>query len=68
MCGSFISPHLWIATKGQSTRVCGKSFLSSVVPLVVNGGSIVTLTQLPRNARRDFFLNTAKKNAGVVSL
>ena len=51
---SSICPHLCIATNGQRSRVCGKLFFSSVVPLVVNGGSIGTLTELPRNARRDF--------------
>ena len=37
--------------------------LSSVVPLVVNGGSIGTLTQLPRNARRDFFFKHMPEDA-----
>ena len=49
ICDSIVSPHLCIATKGQRSRVCGKLFLSGVIPLVVNGGSIGTLTQLPRN-------------------
>ena len=44
------SQHLCIATKGPRSRVCEKLFLSSVVPLVVNGGSMGTLTQLPRQA------------------
>ena len=35
--------------------------LSSVVPLVVNGGSIGNLKQLPRNARRDFFQTHARR-------
>ena len=40
ICDCIISPHLCIATKGQRSRECGKLFLSSVVPLVVNGGTI----------------------------
>ena len=39
----------------QRSRVCGKLLLSSAAPLIVNGGSIGTLTQLLRNAQRDFF-------------
>ena len=38
ICDSTISPHLCIATIGQRSRVSGKLFLSSALPLVVNGG------------------------------
>ena len=37
ICDSTISPHLYIATKGQRSRVCEKLFLSKVIPLVVKG-------------------------------
>ena len=43
-CDSTISPHLCITTKGQRSHICGKLFLSSVVPLVVKGAH----TQLNR--------------------
>ena len=57
-----VSLHLGIATKIQRSHLCGKLFLSNVLPFVVNRGSLGTLTQMPRNARRDFFFsNTCQK-------
>ena len=38
--------------------------MSSVVPLMVNGGSIGTLTQLPCNAQHNFVSNTCQKMRG----
>ena len=70
ICDSIISLHLCIATKGQRSRVSGKLFLSSVVPLVANGGgggSIGTLKQLLRNVQRDF-VQTHARRCGVVSM
>ena len=54
-----------MATKGQRSRVCGKLFLSSVIPLVVNGGSIGTLTRLRATRGAIFFSNTCQKMRGV---
>ena len=38
--------------------------MSSVAPLVVNGESIGALTQLPRNARCDFFKHMPQDGGG----
>ena len=65
ICNSIISPHLCIATKGQRSCVCGFFFFVKCRPVGgQRGGSIGTLTQLPRNAQRDFFSNTCRKMRG----
>ena len=66
ICDSIISPHLCIATKGQRSRVCGKLFCRVSFRWWSTGVSIGTLTQLPRNARRNFFQTHARR-CGVVS-
>ena len=50
-----MSPHLCIATKDQRSRVSSRWWST---------GSIGTLTQLPRHARRYFFSNTCQKIRG----
>ena len=61
---SIISPHLCIATKGQRSRVCGKLFLSSVVPLVVNGGVHRDPNTIAAQRAARFFSNTRQKMPG----
>ena len=57
-CDSFISPHLFVPTKGQRSLICGQLFLSSVLLFVVKGGggeeSIGTLTQSPLEQTHPF--------------
>ena len=52
-----------MATKGQRSHVCGKLFLSSVVPLVVNGGPLL-LGKLGLQRAARFFSNTCQKMRG----
>ena len=64
MCDSIISPHLCIATKGQGSHVCGKLFLSSVVPLVVNGGVRRDPNAIAAQRTARFLSNTCQKMRG----
>ena len=64
ICDSIISPHLCIATKGQRSRVCGKLFLSSVVPLVVNRGVHRDPNAIAAQRAVRFFPNTCQKMWG----
>ena len=61
---SIISPHLCIATKGQRSSVLGyveNYFCRVSFRWWSTWGSIGTLTQLPRNAPRNFFQTHARR-------